>query len=124
MINRGKLGYSPRVYLCKNRYLDIQNFKPEHLEITAAGSSKIIGSGNEIENLRLNLAGVSNVKLRGNPVTNADVKFAGAYSVEMTFSGGELTGKASGMGKLIYDGVVNQDKLDSIGVFVLQPYSD
>ena len=103
--------------------LDIQNFKPEHLEITVAGSSKISGSGNEIKNLRLILAGVSNVKLRGNPVTNADVKFTGAYYVEMTFSGGDLTGKAAGMGKLIYDGVVNQDKLDSIGVFRRESFS-
>jgi len=102
--------------------LELQNFNAEHLEIVMSGANKITGSGNEIGNLRLALDGISTIKLRGNPVTSADVNLAGAYSLEMTFSGGELKGSAAGVGKLYYDGVVDRGRLITTGVLIFSPY--
>jgi hypothetical protein len=95
--------------------LKLSGFSSENLAIHTTGSTSITGAGNHIRNLRLKGKGLSNLNLRQNSVINADLWYEGVYKIELSMSGGELTGQIKGVGKIIYDGEVTKESVRKDG---------
>ena len=95
--------------------LRLRGFETERLSIRAEGAVTITGNNNCIGELHLAGEGMNEINLKGNPVTHADLQYEGMYTIRLTMAGGTLRGNIEGMGKVIYDGHVKEERIRSRG---------
>jgi hypothetical protein len=91
-------------------------FRTKTLAIDSSGASNIIGQNNEVDDLKLSSSGAVHVGLKKSKVKNMDIDLSGAGAVEVTMTGGELTGSMSGAAVLEYWGQVTRQNVDTSGV--------
>ena len=95
--------------------LAFNGFESDTLSIRTTGVTTLTGTGNRIRDLSLRGEGLSNLDLGKNPVTNADLRYEGVYKVELTMAGGVLSGRIKGVGEIIYDGTVREERIEKEG---------
>ena len=79
------------------------------------GSTQIKGDGIQIYYLTIKGSGSIDVDFMGSPVNFAELDLSGSSKIQMTMAGGDLTGKISGSGMVIYDGEVRHQEVKISG---------
>ena len=89
----------------------VNGFNCEHLKVRASGSTRIKSDGIQVYYLTVEGSGSIDVDFQGSPVTFAELDLSGSSKIQMTMAGGDLTGKISGSGRVIYDGEVRHQEV-------------
>jgi len=89
-------------------------FTSKNLEIHTSGSGDIQGNNNNIENLSLETSGSPDTDLIKSTIANADIRISGSSNVKLTMTG-NLNGKISGSGSIIYYGKANLQSMSISG---------
>ncbi|HCL00631.1 MAG TPA: hypothetical protein DHW42_11080 [Candidatus Marinimicrobia bacterium] len=95
--------------------ISFEEFNCDHLSIRSTGAAKIKGSGSSIQDLELFCDGAAHVNLRRSDVFNATVCLNGASRVELTMTGGKLSGSANGASSIIYYGEITSQDIKTAG---------
>lgn len=95
--------------------ISFEEFNCDCLSIRSGGAAKIRGSGSSIQDLELFCDGAAHVNLRRSDVFNATVSLNGANRVELTMTGGKLSGSANGASSIIYYGEVASQDIKTAG---------
>ena len=93
----------------------VNGFNCERLKVKASGSTRIEGKGIKVHYLTVTGSGSIDVDFQGSPVTFAELDLSGSSKIQMTMAGGDLTGKISGSGMVIYDGEVRHQEVKISG---------
>ena len=104
-----------RLDLFGNYDVRVSNFKIHKLDINLKGVASFVGTDSSVEEFFLNGNGVVSMDFTLMPVTNAHYNFTGFYLMTMKITGGELTGRLSGSGKLVISGNVSANTLQTNG---------
>jgi len=84
--------------------ITFKGFTLDDLAIQLSGASKVYGVKNQIKNLELKSSGTAEIDLSDTSVVNTKLDLSGATKVKININGGDLTGTASGVTKVIYTG--------------------
>jgi len=95
--------------------VQVDGFNCERLKIKASGSTRIKGDGIQVYYLTVKGSGSIDVDFQGSPINYAELDLSGSSKIQMTMAGGDLTGKISGSGKVIYDGEVRHQEVKISG---------
>lgn len=90
-------------------------FDTERLKIKASGATRISGKDNRVYSLSVDGSGALAMDFLDNPVTFAEIDLAGASEISLTMAGGDLKGRISGSGKVIYDGEIRDQEVKISG---------
>ena len=91
--------------------LRLKGFHSERLSISTDGVATITGKENRIQELHLAGEGMSKINFKKNPVTNADLHYEGMHTIRLSMAGGVLSGTIKGLGKVLYDGQVSEERI-------------
>ncbi len=86
------------------------------LDIDIEGAAQLKGLNSEVENLRVYLKGVGHVDFEDLESENAEVLMDGAGGVTLNMTGGMLTGRIDGVGRISYIGEVASEKVSVDGL--------
>jgi len=95
--------------------LDFSGFHADRLSIRTDGATTLTGRENRIRELHLSGEGMTDINLKENPVTSADVRYEGMYTIRLSMTGGTLSGSIKGLGKILYDGHVREERIQRRG---------
>jgi len=95
--------------------VDMNGFDSERLKIKASGSTQLVGTANKIYYLTLKGSGSTRFDLMGNPVTFVEIDLSGSSTIAVTMAGGDLKGKISGSGTVVYDGDIRDQEVSISG---------
>jgi len=95
----------------------ISGFELDTLDIEVDGAATITGRDGSINQLTIQSEGASNFSFDDIEVRNADVHMDGASNLDITMSGGVLTGALRGLGNVTFRGEVSQEsiRIDGLG---------
>lgn len=105
-----------RVYAAGGFKLEFSGFNESNMAIELAGAGRISGYDSVFGSARLILAGAGELDLWECQVENADVALSGAGRVALTMTGGELSGRLSGLGSIEYRGPISRDSVKISGL--------
>jgi hypothetical protein len=91
--------------------VSISGFYLEDLIIDSEGVSSIHGVNGRTDSLKFQGKGVSNLDLENFPTRKADLVSKGVVKIDLTMSGGELTGSIEGVGSVRYRGQANHESI-------------
>lgn len=90
--------------------LRLEKIHLPRLTIYGSGLTKVFGGQNQIQLLRLNLAGMFEVDFTEDRINDTDLQLSGKYSVGLGMTGGVVTGRLGGDGKVLLLGpIASQD---------------
>ena len=93
----------------------LAGFETHRLGLSASGATRITGKNNKIGYLTINGSGTTNLEFFDNPVITAQVDLSGASLVCLTMTHGDLRGKISGSGKVVYQGSLDHQDVQIAG---------
>jgi hypothetical protein len=95
--------------------LQIQGFTSPELKIQNDGAARIIAKDCVIGSLTLAVSGAGDFDFTKSQIKNADITLSGAGQIRLTMTGGILSGKLSGAGRVAYSGKVSKNTLTDSG---------
>ncbi|MCP4024417.1 MAG: hypothetical protein GY729_21420 [Desulfobacteraceae bacterium] len=93
----------------------ISGFDTDRLSIDAEGVTSITGKKGHIGNLDLQGEGVTKIDLQDFPVHTADINCEGVIKIDLDMTGGELTGRLEGIGRVSYTGKTSRESIHKDG---------
>ncbi len=96
-------------------------FCGESLILSATGASEVTGTESSYKRLQLDKSGANKIDLSETAVDNAHISITGTGKLAVLMNGGELTGKFSGMGEVIYGGTVSRESVEVMGMANIRP---
>jgi len=93
----------------------ISGFKADDLIIHTNGVSSIQGEKGSVGKFSFQGKGVLNMDLEDLPTRSADLNCEGVLKINLTMSGGQLTGRLKGVGEVRYKGNITRQSIETKG---------
>jgi hypothetical protein len=90
-------------------------FDTERLKIKASGATRISGKDNRVHYLSVDGSGAFSMDFYDNPVNFVEIDLSGSSEIGLTMAGGDLKGRISGSGQVIYDGEIRDQEVKISG---------
>lgn len=91
-------------------------YKLSQLVLNLTGTNQLRGKDNTIQDLSISSAGASAVDLFDSSIVNAKLHTSGSSDIKLNMVGGDLTGLATGIARIIYHGTVNHRDVRTFGM--------
>ncbi len=98
----------------------IDEFDCDDLILDFDGTGRLVASGNKIDNLDMTARGQLDLDLEDSEIASADLDLTGNINTDLTMSGGELTGRATGNVKIDYFGNVAREIVKTHGASTIE----
>ncbi len=95
--------------------ITITGFEPDRFTINTKGVSSIRGEKGRIGKLTYQGEGVSTLDLTDSPTISADLNCEGVVKIDLTMTGGNLTGSLKGVGEVRYTGQTSRESIHRKG---------
>ncbi len=89
----------------------ISGFNLESLTIHSEGVTSFHGEGGSTKSLKVTGKGVSKFDFEDFPTHDAHLEFKGTVCIDLTMTGGGLTGKIEGLGSIRYKGEISNNSI-------------
>jgi hypothetical protein len=100
--------------------LDFSGFSGPRLQLSVSGAADVTGRDGRFDDLELRISGVGDFDLAEVSATNAAVELSGAGDVTLTMTGGLLSGRIAGAGRVAYRGEVSEQRIHVSGAGKVQ----